>query len=183
MQTEPRIAFQNMDSSPALEADIRQRVAKLEDFHPRMIGCSVVVQAPHRHSHKGRIYEVRIDLSIPGEDIAVARESGLNHAHEDIHVALRDAFDAARRLLEDRQRREAPHRSKRHPDVDRGQVVRLFAEEGYGFLETADGREVYFQRDSLTSANWDRVAVGSRLRFKELDGEKGPFATQVTLLD
>lgn len=181
MQTEPRIAFQNMDSSPALEVDIRQRIAKLEEFHARMIGCSVVVQAPHRHSRQGKIFEVRIDISIPGEDIAVTREAGLNHAHEDVHVALRDAFDAARRLLEDRQRREAPHRSKRHADVDHGHVVRMFAEEGYGFLETADGREVYFQRDSLTKQNWDQITVGAKLRFKEMDGDKGPYATQVTL--
>jgi ribosome-associated translation inhibitor RaiA len=183
MQKEPRIAFQNMDASPALESDIRERIARLEEFHARLIGCSVVVQAPHRHSRKGRIYEIRIDLSLPGEDIAVTRESGLDHAHEDVHVALRDAFDAARRLLEDRQRREAPHRSKKHPDVGHGLVVRLFAEDGYGFLETADVREVYFQRNGLTGQTWDRIAVGSKLRFKELDGDKGPFATQVTLMD
>lgn len=183
MQTEPRIAFQNMDPSPAVEADIRERIAKLEEFHSRLTGCSVVVQAPHRSGTHGRIFEVRIDLTVPGEEIAVTREAGLNHAHEDIHVALRDAFDAARRLLEDRVRRTAAHRTKRHPEVEHGEVVRIFPDDGYGFIETPDGREIYFQRDSLTKPNWDHIAVGSRLRFKERDGDKGPFATQVTLIE
>lgn len=183
MQTEPRISFQNMDSSPALEADIRERIAKLEEFHPRLTACSVVVQVPHRTSTQSPIFEVRIDLSIPGDEIAVTREGGLNHAHEDVHVALRDAFDAAKRLLEDHVRRASPHRTKRHPEVEHGAVVRIFPEDGYGFLETADGREIYFQQDSLTKPNWDQIAVGSRLRFKERDGDKGPFATQVTLIE
>jgi cold shock CspA family protein/ribosome-associated translation inhibitor RaiA len=183
MQMEPHISFQNLDRSDAVETDIRRRIEHLEQFHPRLIGCRVVVDAPHRGKQKGKIYEVRIDLSVPGQDIAVTREAGVNHAHEDIYVTIRDAFNAAQRLLEDRVRKLDAHRSKRHPMVHHGRLVRIFDEDGYGFIEAEDGHEVYFDRDSMTKEFWPKLKVGSRLRFKEQEGDKGPFGIQVTLLD
>ncbi|NNE21741.1 MAG: HPF/RaiA family ribosome-associated protein [Rhizobiales bacterium] len=182
MQIEPSISFQNLARSDAIEQAIMERIDELEQFHPRLIGCRVVVDAPHRGKHRGRIYEVRIDLSVPGKDIAVTREAGTDHAHEDIYVAIRDSFDAARRQLEDQIRKTSGHRSKRHPESQHGKIVRIFDQDGYGFIETADGHEVYFDRDSMTKPSWPKVQVGSQVRFKELDGDKGPYGIQVTLL-
>ncbi len=183
MQIEPEISFQNVAHSDAVERNIRDCLEQLEQFHPRIVTCRVVVDAPHRDKNKGNLYEIRIDISVPGEDIAVSREAGQNHAHEDIYVAIRDAFDAARRLLEDRARQMDAFRTKRHPEIHHGKVARLFAEEGYGFIEAEDGHEVYFQRDSLTGEFWNRLQIGSYLRFKEMDGDKGPFGVNVTLMD
>ncbi len=183
MQIEPSISFHNLEHSDAIESDIKRRIDELEKFHPRIIGCNVVVDAPHRDKHKGNIYEVRIDLSIPGKDIAVTREAGVNHAHEDIYVAIRDSFDAARRSLEDQVRKMSAHRTKQHPAAMHGHVVRIFDEEGYGFIETEDGHELYFDKDSLTKPVWTKVQIGSKVRFKERDGDKGPFGTNVALLD
>ena len=105
MQIPLQIAFHGMDPSPAIEARIREKVAKLEHFHDRIVGCKVVVEAPHRHHHKGKLYNVRIDISVPGKDVFVGHTGPQNHAHEDINVAIRDAFNAAGRLLEDHVRR------------------------------------------------------------------------------
>jgi ribosomal subunit interface protein len=105
MQIPLQINFQNMDPSPAIEARIREKAAKLEQFHDRIIGCKVVVEAPHRHHHKGKLYNVRIDISVPGKDVFVGHSGPLNHAHEDVYVAIRDAFNAAGRQLEDHVRR------------------------------------------------------------------------------
>ena len=105
MQMPLKISFDGMDSSPAVEARIREKAAKLERFYDRIVGCSVVVVAPHRHHHKGKLYSVRIDLSVPGHDIHIGRAGPENHAHEDVYVALRDSFNAAGRLLEDHVRR------------------------------------------------------------------------------
>ena len=105
MQMRLQISFDGMDPSPAVEARIREKATKLERFCDRIIGCSVVVVAPHRHHHKGKLYSVRIDLSVPGHDIHVGRAGPENHAHEDVYVALRDSFNAAGRLLEDHARR------------------------------------------------------------------------------
>ncbi|MGE0746076.1 MAG: HPF/RaiA family ribosome-associated protein [Rhodospirillales bacterium] len=100
------ITFKGIDPSPAVEARVRERTARLERFHPRIGHCTAVVEAPHRHQHKGRIYSIRLDVRVPGGDIVVNREPGQDHAHEDIMVAVRDAFDAMERQLEDRARRQ-----------------------------------------------------------------------------
>lgn len=99
------ISFRNMDPSPAVETRIREKAAKLGRLYSRIIGCTVVVEAPHRHHHKGKLYSVHIDISVPGKDLVVDRAKPLDHAHEDIYLAVRDAFKAAERRLEDHARR------------------------------------------------------------------------------
>ena len=106
MQPPIRITFRQMEPSPAVEERIRARAADLERFHHHITDCHVVVHAPHHHQKHGGIYHVRIDLAVPGSVIIVNREAGLEHAHEDVYVAIRDAFDAARRQLEDFTRRQ-----------------------------------------------------------------------------
>lgn len=101
MQTPVQITFQDIDPSEAVEAAIREKAAKLETFHGKLTSCRVVVAAPHRHGRQGTLYQVRIDLLVPGGgEIVVSRDPGLDHAHEDVYVAIRDAFDAARRQLQ-----------------------------------------------------------------------------------
>ncbi|MCX8005263.1 MAG: HPF/RaiA family ribosome-associated protein [Burkholderiaceae bacterium] len=108
MQVPLQIAMHGIAHSAALEAEIRERAAKLEAFHPRIISCRVAVEEVGRHHHQGRRFEVHIDVRVPGREIVVNREQ-----HEDVYVALRNAFDAARRLLEDAAR-EARGDVKRH---------------------------------------------------------------------
>jgi ribosomal subunit interface protein len=182
MQIEPIISFRGMDSSEAVTAKIHERLDKLERFHDRILACHVVVEAPHRHKHKGKIYEVRIDLSVPGGEIVVNREPGADHAHEDVYVAIRDAFDALRRQLEDYARKHSGHRAKVHPTPQQGRVVRLFADEGYGFIETGTGREIYFQRNSVAEGGWEIIDINVDVRFTEVEGEKGPHALNVTVI-
>ncbi len=105
MQRALQVAFRNMDASEAVEADIRERVDRLERFCDRITGCRVVVEAPHRHHHKGNLYDIRIDIDVPGEEIVVKRSGPENQAHEDIYVAVRDAFGAATRRLQDHVRK------------------------------------------------------------------------------
>lgn len=94
-------------------------------------------------------------------------------------VAIRDSFDAAERKLEDLVRRMDPRRTKPQLAVGHGSIARMMTEEGYGFIESPDGREFYFDRDSLSAGSWEKLAPGTEVRFTERDGEKGPFATAV----
>ena len=180
MQTDPQISFQNMDPSPAVETRIREKIDELEKFYPRITGCSVVVQAPHRSGHKGQTYDIRVRLDVPGKNLVVTRDPGVNHAHEDGYVAVRDSFDEARRILEDHVRLQSGHRSKPHPETEHGQIDRLFPAEGYGFIRTEDDSDIYFQSDSLTKQDMSVLNVDDPVRFKRQDGEKGPFAIHVT---
>src|SRR6187455_2081531 len=101
MQVPVQITFRGMDSSPALETRIGEHVAKLESFHDRITRCDVVVELPHQHHRQGKHWHIRIDLTVPGHEIVVSRDPGKEEDHEDVYVAVRDAFAAARRQLED----------------------------------------------------------------------------------
>ncbi|MDX1434610.1 MAG: HPF/RaiA family ribosome-associated protein, partial [Gammaproteobacteria bacterium] len=90
---------------PALEGDIREHVAGLEKFCDHIIGCRVVIEQLHRQHHRGNLFNVRVELALPGQDVMAAHEHPYDHAHEDAYVAARDAFRAARRQLEDQVRR------------------------------------------------------------------------------
>jgi ribosomal subunit interface protein len=100
-----QITFKNMDPSEAVETKIRQRVEKLSRHADRITACHVVVEAPHRNHQKGLLYSVRVDLTIPGDELVVNREHNSDPAHEDVYVAVRDAFDATQRQLESHENR------------------------------------------------------------------------------
>lgn len=101
MERVPNISFHGVEHSPTLDQLIRERIAKLEEFHPRITGCHVAVERPHKHHSHGNQYKVRIVVNIPGRQIVI------NHDHnEDIHAAVRDAFNAAGRRVEDQVRRQ-----------------------------------------------------------------------------
>jgi ribosomal subunit interface protein len=96
-----QITWRDIPPSEAVEADIREKAQKLEHFYDHIVSCHVVVEAPHAHHHKGKLYRVLIEIKVPGHAINVSRVPEQNHAHEDLYVTVRDAFDAARRQLQD----------------------------------------------------------------------------------
>lgn len=110
MQTPLQITFRGFPHSDAVETDIRERVQALEQFYDRIVGCDVAVEAEHHHHQQGNLYHVRIHLGVPGKDLMVSREHHEKQAHEDVYVALRDAFDALKRQLVE------------YADVQRGDV-------------------------------------------------------------
>jgi cold shock CspA family protein/ribosome-associated translation inhibitor RaiA len=173
-----RITFRGMTSSEAVEQAIRDRVDKLERFVLRITDCRVVVHAPHRHRHTGEIYTVRIDLRIPGAEIVVNRDAAVTAEHNDVYVAIRDAFDAARRKLEDAARRRRGD-VKSHDVPLWGRLARLDSLEGFGFIESADGLEVYFHEHALVGAHLADLRLGDEVRFTLSDGNEGPQASNV----
>lgn len=118
MQLPLEIVFHNMDPSPAVEEEIRRRAKKLERFAEDIVSCRVAVEAPHKHHRHGRLFHVSIDLRLPGREIVVNRDPAQHHAHEDVYVALRDAFDAARRRLQDTVRKHRDVRKREAPGTD-----------------------------------------------------------------
>jgi ribosome-associated translation inhibitor RaiA len=101
MQTPLQITFRHMDSSPAVETRIRELAAHLKHFHERITGCHVVIEKPAAHRNKGAPFTVRLDILVPGRELYV---NSKRDEHVDVYVALRDAFDSARRMLEDHMR-------------------------------------------------------------------------------
>lgn len=102
MTTPLEITFKGLDKSEAIETKVAERVAKLQKHFDRMTYARVVVAAPHKHAHKGKSYEIKIEIGIPGsQPLIVTHDSAVGHAHEDLKIAIRDAFDAAQRRLDD----------------------------------------------------------------------------------
>jgi ribosomal subunit interface protein len=178
MQIPLQITFQNMEPSPAVEARIREKAEKLDHFHDHIMACRVIVESTGQHHHHGNLYQIRIDITVPGSEVVVSRDSGLNHAHEDIYVAIRDAFNAARRQLEDRLRR-TQRKVKNHETPPHGRVIEYFPEDGYGRIQTPDGREIYFHENSVLNGSFRELNIGSEVRFVEGQGEVGPQASSV----
>ncbi len=178
MQLPLQIAFRNLDHSPAIEAKIRGRAAKLDKYYDQIMACRVAVEAQHRHHRHGNHYHVRIDVTVPDGELVASREPDEHHAYTDVYVAIRDAFDTMRRQLEDyarRRRREV----KAHEAPPHGRIVELHPEEDYGRIESSDGRLVYFHRNSVLEADFDQLKIGAEVRFAEEIGERGPQATTV----
>lgn len=175
MQKPLQITLHGMEHTAALDDQIRHRALKLEEFYPRMIGCHVTIDKPHQHRHQGEQFDVRIDIHLPGKaEVVINRQ----HA-EDVYVALRDAFDAAKRKLEEHVRMQRGD-IKVHPTPLHGRVLALYAEEGYGFIQTEDGRELYFGRDNVVHPNFDKLVVGDHVQFIEEMAQEGPQAKRVT---
>jgi cold shock CspA family protein/ribosome-associated translation inhibitor RaiA len=202
MEIPLKITFRDMAPSPAIEANIREKAAKLDSLYDRIMSCRVIVEAPHRHHHKGKTFEVRIDLTVPGGELVInhapkrlaaaklkrseepekdfteLHEPSKHAAHEDVYVAIRDAFNAAGRKLQDHARRQSG-KVKVHEPAAVARIVKLFPFEDYGFLQTPDGRELYFHKNSVLAPGFDRLDVGTEVHFAEEMGDKGPQASTV----
>ena len=179
MQRPLQIVFHELERSEAIESAVRRHAEDLEHFFDRVTSCRVVVEAPHRRHHRGRVYNVRIELGVPRKTIVVDRPHHLDHAHEDVYVAITDAFHAARRQLEDHVRKMRGD-VKQHEGLPHGKVVRLFPEEGHGFIETPDGQQIYFHENSVLEGAFQSMQVGMEVRFSPGNGEEGPTAASVS---
>ena len=176
-----QISFRHMDHSAALEQNIRERAEELRQFSERVMRCDVVVEQKHQRHQQGNIFHVRIHITVPGDEIVVSRDNSANHAHEDAYVTVRDAFDAARRQLEDNLRRALQH-TKHHEPPQHGRISELIPMEDYGRIETSGGRDIYFHRNSVTNADFDKLDIGMEVRFSETMGDDGPQASAVQLI-
>jgi len=175
MQVPLQITVRDVPHSRTLDASIREKMAKLEEFDPRITSCRVTVAESNKHHHQGRQFSVHIDLRVPGREIAVTREH-----HEDVFVAVRDAFDAAKRQLEDVVR-EKRSDVKVHEIPQHGKIARLSIDEGIGFIETADGRELYFSRENVVHPPFEHLELGMPVQFVEELAAEGPQAKRVSV--
>jgi len=176
-----QITFRHMPPSAALEARIRELAVHLERFSAQIISCQVIIEAPHQHQHQGKIFEVHIHVTVPKGDLVAEREHRQRQSHEDVYVALRDAFDAMRRQLEDYERVRRQDVKHREPEAS-GFISELYPAEDYGRIQTQDGRSIYFHKNSVVSHDFDRLNTGTEVRFVEEAGERGTQASTVKVV-
>src|SRR5215218_7791781 len=177
MQVPLEISTRWIDLSPPLEAELRKRADRLERHTDRITSCRIAVECPTgNHHQEGGPYRVRVDITVPGSELVADKSD------EELYAAIRQAFDAAERQVETwSQRRRGDVKTQVLPPE--GQVVRLFSEEGFGFIAGPDGREVYFHRNAvLDPPGFESLQVGARVRFRSEEGFEGPQASTVSLV-
>jgi cold shock CspA family protein/ribosome-associated translation inhibitor RaiA len=192
-----QITYRNVEAAPAVEAWVREQAEKLATFHERIIRCRVMIEHAHRHLRRGNRFQVKVLVSVPGGQVAVRSlsapldpekflEAGRKLKKQEIGVpqkelrqAVVDAFHSTGRRLQDLIRRQRSE-VKRH-QMRQARVVDLFPEAGYGFLETSDGRRIYFHRNSVLHGAFRRLTPGMPVTFAEEAGEQGPQASTVRL--
>lgn len=180
MQIPVEIAWHNMDPAPHVEKRVNARVERLEQFFDRIMGCHVVVEAPHQRHQQGNQYEVRLSLTLPGGELAVNRNPGNVNAHTDVLVAVRDAFDAMERQLR-RWKEEHKGRPEVHAGALQGRVVEIDHKRDFGQIAAADGRLVYFHRNAVVSGDFDGMSVGDTVELVVDRGEDAEGAHASTV--
>lgn len=177
------VSFREVDKTPDLEELIRKKAAKLEKVSRDLVSCRVSVEQPQKNQRTGNPFRVRIDLGVPGQEMVVVRESSKGDMHDSLHKVLNTAFNVALRQLKDRKERVQGEVKARAEDTPTALVFRVFREEGYGFLKTPEGRDIYFHRNSVLHDDFERLTLGTGVRFTEEMGEQGPQATTVQIVD
>jgi ribosomal subunit interface protein len=178
MEQQVQVTFRGISHSDALDAHVRERATQLETFATRITGCHVAVEAPHQAQQ--RPFRVRIDLTIPGAELVVGNTPDENPDSQDAYAAIDHAFELMGRRLRDYLRRQRGDVKTHSHAYREGHVTKLWPVEGYGFLESPDGGEIYFHRNSVLHGAFAKLVVGSKVRFVEELGDKGPQASTVT---
>lgn len=167
------LTLRNIKPSPSLKNAIDQKMEKLEGLYPRLVSGRVVIESPNRRHHHGNLVVVHIYLTTGGSKGVIVHQRD-----QDVQVAIRDAFEAIHRQLQDLTKR-GREKVRNHKVLPRASVSKLFLEEGYGFIESPDGREIYFHRNSVHGDGFDQLQVGTELHFSEEMGEQGPQAVSI----
>lgn len=178
------ITYRGVEKREAIDSLIREKADKLDRYCDHISSCRIVIESRHQHQQSGQPFRVRIDIKVPpGHEVVVSSDSSGGGIHDELHAVLNDAFDAAGRKLKalsEKQRGE----TKKHPLQETGAFVsRLFPEEGYGFIRDLEGREIYFHRNSVLHDDFERLEVGTGVRYVEEPGEEGPQASTVQVID
>lgn len=159
-----QVIFRDMAPSSVIQARAVEYGQRLMRFHARLMNCRVVVAAPEGKHHRKRFYDVRIHLTLPRGSLEVGRGSQRDERHTNVYAALRDAFAAAARQLEDKSRRLSG-RIKHHEAQPHGAVKLVRPEESYGIIETPYGDSVYFHANSVVDGTFQRLRPGDKVRY------------------
>lgn len=182
MQTPVEIDFHGMVAQPTIQDLVVRHVRALEDRFGRITAGRVVLEGPGAHHHTGGLFGISIRLSLPeGREVNVGRTRQDDERYARLDFAINDAFKRARRQLQDKVRR-MQGAVKLHENQPLGRIVKLDATGQFGFIETADGRQIYFHHNSLLNEDFSRLDLNTRVAFAEEEGEMGPQASTVRVL-
>ena len=184
MQIQPEIKFHDVDRSTWVESYIGERVQRLERFADGITSCHVTLTQEQASHNKGNKYSVMVEVRLPpNHDLAVRKLKDIRDMPTQLPALINLAFGAIERQLK-KTAALRRYEEKRRMDGEQphGMVEKLFA-EGYGFIRTVDDdRQYYFHRNSVLHDDFERLAVGTEVRFSAEEGDKGPQASSVQIV-
>lgn len=182
MDTQPQIVFEHMDSSDAVRERILAELDDIEQTFGRITSARVSMSPPPREHQKGHLWRANIHLILPGgREVAVSNNPHEGRPEDDIHSALDGAFAVARRQLRNQSDRMGEKFTGLAGAEQIGQVIRLMPEDGYGFIVTPSGHEVWFSQRKVKHNEFKNIQIGTRVYFEEELGDQGPLATTVRI--
>ena len=187
MERPLQIAFKNVESSASLETLIRERVERLQRFHPHITGARVVVEVPHRSPESGKLpLGIAVEIDIPGRNTVIAKgEQDRREMKGDRTAIVNRVFEAAERQLEQISAIRKGEVKQHGSAGDTGIVVRIFPEQNYGFIEVKDSPDLYFSRDVVgngVASSTSRSAALVHVTRATSEGPMGPQASSVKLM-
>jgi len=183
MQVTPEIIFHDLERSQWIEDYVVERLGHLERFSQHITRCHVTLSREQASQKKGNRYSVMVEVRIPQQhDLAVKKQKQVRDMATQLPAVINEAFGAIERQLKKTVALRR-HEEKSHEGEPRGIVEKLFGEEGYGFIRTLEGdRQFYFHRNSVLHDDFERLAVGTEVRFTPQEGEEGPQASSVQVV-
>lgn len=184
MQVPLELVVRDIPREQWLEDLVNEQVTALERVCDHISSCRVAIERPQKAQQTGNPYRVRIAINVPPEhEVVVKREPGNEDMHLDLAGVVRSAFDSAQRQVRELVERQRRNVKAHDADVERqGTIQKLFPAGGYGFLQTFDNRELYFHRNSVINCDFDQLEVGTLVRYAEEEGDEGPQASTVHVL-
>ena len=168
-----QVTIRDIPMSAALETHIRKKAEKLNKYYDRISSCRVVVEVPQKHKHRGKLFNVRIDITVPGKELVVTHKYD-----EDVYIAVREAFSAISRQLEEHSRKRHG-RVKSHNHVMHGHIARILFDAGYGFIEGNDGNEYYFNDSNVAYPKFNQLIIGDAVEYTPESLSEGRHAFHV----
>ena len=193
MKVPPEITYRNLEKTNAIDNLVHEKIAKLETVCDHISSCHIAIEKVHDRPRSGSPYRVRIDMTVPpGHELVAERNPAESNQYDPLEAVIRDTFNAARQQLvklNERQHQSDAHGGKlrahnqEEAEETTGLITKLFKDRGYGFLKTLDGHEIYFHRNSVIHHDFDRLEIGTGVHFSFVEGEEGPQATTVKIVD
>ena len=180
MQTPIEIAFKHVEPTDEIKALVSEKAAQLDKFHNGITSCHVYIRAPHQSQQTGNLYEVTLEVRIPGQELVVRRHQDDRPERAHLQVAIRDAFDAMQQELKSAARKLQGD-VKHHDGLLQGKIVEIHHGKGYGQIIATDNRLIYFHENSVVDGDFAGLAQGDpvELVVQTKESAIGPQASTV----
>jgi cold shock CspA family protein/ribosome-associated translation inhibitor RaiA len=181
MEIAPEIIFHDVDRTDWVEAYVIERLRRLERFADGITRCRVSLTQEVASHTKGNRYSVMVEVRLPpNHDLAAKKQKVVHDMTTQLPALINQAFSAVEsQVKKTAQLRRGELKTR---DAEPRGLVASLSPEGFGFIRSFDNRDVYFHRNSVLHGDFERLAVGTEVRFSPEEGEKGLQASSVQVV-